>query len=149
MARAGRIDSGRGLDVSNSLMDTIDAPTMERLSAVADAAEAAGFVRVGALVEEETDDGRTVRVFSIDARDRLIESVSDDEGGRLISGVDAFVRVPEISGHTLRGMLADEAGRARRDLPGAPLAGIGGVRNASMLRALEPEDPAGPARPLR
>jgi hypothetical protein len=139
MARAGRISSGRGLDVSSDVRAPLDGATIERLSVVTDAAEAAGFARIGAVIEEapeEEGEAPIVRVAVIDVRARLVESAEEDAGGRFVSGVEAFVRVPGVDAQELRAMVSEEAGSAHRGAGGAPLLGARPIANASLGRLL-------------
>ena len=141
MARRGVIESGQGLTLADGV-GPVGADTMERLSSVADAGRSAGFVRVGALVEEESveDDGELlVRAYILAVVERRVESAIGESAGRLLSGVDAFVRVPPVDGQALREMLSEHAGRARREHPLAPLLGLGPVQNASLSRVLSGE----------
>ncbi|MEM1424547.1 MAG: hypothetical protein AAGH64_11165, partial [Planctomycetota bacterium] len=112
------------------------------LSAVADAAEAAGFARVGALIDgEPEDDDAPVPVHAalIDVAGRRVESLDRESAGRFVAGADAFVRVPVVEPHALREMLSEEAGRARRGASGGPLLGARPVENASLARVLSVE----------
>ncbi|GAB4553694.1 MAG: hypothetical protein Tsb0013_16150 [Phycisphaerales bacterium] len=141
LARRGSIESGRSLDLARGA-GPVDARTMELLSAVADAAQAAGFARVGALIDgvpEDEDAPVPVRAATIDVVARLVESIEDESAGRLIAGVDAFVRVPDVEPHALRELLSEDAGRARRESGVVALLGARPIENASLARALARE----------
>ncbi len=145
LARRGEIHSGQGLDIAKGV-GPVDPRTMELLSAVADAAQAAGFARVGALVEGVPEDERDpvpVRSVTLDVAGRLVESIENDSAGRLITGVDAFVRVPDVDGQALREMLSEDAGRARRVVGNTPLLGARPLENASLARVLTDLNSAG------
>lgn len=145
MARRGSIDSGRSLNIAAGV-GPVDARTMELLSAVADAAEAGGFVRVGAVIDGIPDSeggAAPVRSALIDVPGRLLESFEGESAGRFVGGVEAFVRVPDVEPHALRELLSEEAGRARRSSEGAALLGQRPIENASLIEALRRDDSQG------
>lgn len=133
MARAGVIGSGQGMDHAPGV-DRLDRETVARLSAVTDAAHAAGFARIGALLTG--DDETPERVVTIAVGAREIVEVSDDVDGRFVAGADAFVRVPRVEEQELRTLLSEREGAERRSMPGSPLLGATPLRNASLARVL-------------
>ncbi len=145
LAQQGEIESGRLLAYGPGVEHRFDSENLARLSSVADAAQAAGLDVVIALVSEPDPDAEAgeqlvvERAATLGVRDRTISAVETQPEARLLTGADAFVRVPSVPPAELRSLLAEEAGRARRERPGAAFLGTMPVGNASLSRVLAHE----------
>ncbi|MDX2114381.1 MAG: hypothetical protein SFZ24_02000 [Planctomycetota bacterium] len=128
-ARAGDFDSGRALGVEPGIKVKLSSEQLERLAAVADAAEAAGASRMLAVI-----DGQPV---GIDVNNRTIIAGPDQLGSRMLTDFDAVVMVPDAPPRGVREALAGRARPARPEDPFAALQKPGNGSVAALLASLD------------
>lgn len=127
--RAGEVSSGRRVECPDGCGVELTDDQLDRLSVVADAAEAAGAWRMVANI-----DGKSV---VIDVEQRQVLSAAD---AGIVTGVDAVVTVPQGSPGELRRLFA--GGFAGEGVTGRAPGGAmsTGVRNQSVAELLSSLD---------
>lgn len=123
--RAGGVASGRPVTVGPRAEGELSEGQLERLAGVADAAEASGATRVGALI-----DGKIV---TLDVLNRTVERVQDRDGAAVTTGIDGFVIVPQEAG-AARLFGGESGARAATEGRGHP--GLGSIRNRAVAELL-------------
>jgi len=111
-ARAGGLETGLPVTVADGAGVSLDASQLARLGSVVDRAHAEGATRILVML-----DGRAL---DVDVLSRRVLGEADLAGGKVLTGIDGFVRLGEGDG-VERPVLA---------LPG------GGAMDASLLRLL-------------
>lgn len=127
--RAGQVSSGRRVECPAGCGVELTDDQLDRLSVVADAAEAAGAWRMVASI-----DGKSVVV---DVEQRQVLGTADDG---IVTGVDAVVTVPQGSPEELRRLFA--GGSAGESVTARASGGAMniGVRNQSVAELLSSLD---------
>ena len=139
-AQRGELSSNKPVRAAPGAASELDPADLDRLSVVADAAEAAGARRVVAVLDDTP--------VLLDVLERTVLQVGGSLRGVLTTGIDAVVVAPRAEPHELRAVLAGD--RSRFEAPRAPEPrDTGPVRNPAvtdLLAALErPASP--PASP--
>ena len=111
-ARAGGLETGLPVSVADGAGAALDAAQLERLGAVGDRAHAEGATRILVML-----DGRAL---DVDVLSRRVLGEADLAGGKVLTGIDGFVRLGEGDGV---------------ERPVLPLP-AGGAMDASLLRLL-------------
>lgn len=111
-ARAGGLETGLPLSVAEGSGVELDGAQLERLAGVVDRAHAEGATRILVMM-----DGKTL---DVDVLSRRVLGEADLSGGRVLTGIDGFVRLGA----------GDDARQAVLPVPGT------GSVDASLLRLL-------------
>ena len=89
-ARAGGLETGLPVSVADGAGVSLDAAQLERLGAVVDRAHAEGATRILVML-----DGRAL---DVDVLSRRVLGEADLAGGKVLTGIDGFVRLGEGEG---------------------------------------------------
>jgi hypothetical protein len=89
-ARAGGLDTGLPVTVADGAGVSLDASQLARLGSVVDRAHAEGATRILVML-----DGRAL---DVDVLSRRVLGEADLTGGRVLTGIDGFVRLGEGEG---------------------------------------------------
>ena len=120
---AGRVASGRPVEIGVHADIELTQGQLDRLAAVADAGEAAGATRLGVMIDGQ--------VLTLDVLNRTVEGTS--EGGSVLTGIDGFVVAPPGDG---LGDAIEGLGAGARGLGDALGRGLGVIRNRSVAELL-------------
>lgn len=127
-AKAGKVAGGLPVKASKNSGLNLSAEQLQRLSAAADLAEAAGASRVLVMM-----DGMALR---LDVGVREVTGAASMQPGEVLTGIDAIVQMPSGAGGTGAGSAGNGTGSAPTLVPVAGSAS-GAPLSESLLKALE------------
>jgi len=127
--RSGAVGSGRPIAIAPGAGVNLNSSQLERLAVATDAAEAAGALRLLAMI-----DGQAV---AIDVAERQVISGASSLGSRVHTDFDAVVFVPDGSAQDLKSLFASGAARIADAAYEAVAPGLESIRNSSLAALLE------------